>query len=315
MPKMNIINKKYWYFLFSALIILPGLWSLWRYGLKLSIDFTGGTLLELKISPFAKATGDKQNSNIKTSTQSLKLLLTENKFDISSVQFTTNDTYLIRTKPLNKDDVLRIEETLKKTYSEVKEERVETVGPTIGRELTEKALWAIGMASIAIVCYLAYAFRKVPAPLSGWKFGVCAVTALIHDVIVVTGIFSLLGHYLNVEVDSLFVTALLTIIGFSVHDTIVVFDRIRENMRKMSGKSFAVIVNDSILQTLRRSINTSLTVIFTLLALLFFGGESIRWFIAALLVGIISGTYSSIFNAVPLLVVWEEINEKRQKKH
>ncbi|MEK7160411.1 MAG: protein translocase subunit SecF, partial [Patescibacteria group bacterium] len=183
------------------------------------------------------------------------------------------------------------------------------------RELTEKALWAIGMASIAIVCYLAYAFRKVPAPLSGWKFGVCAVTALIHDVIVVTGIFSLLGHYLNVEVDSLFVTALLTIIGFSVHDTIVVFDRIRENMRKMSGKSFAVIVNDSILQTLRRSINTSLTVIFTLLALLFFGGESIRWFIAALLVGIISGTYSSIFNAVPLLVVWEEINEKRQKKH
>ncbi|MDP2860173.1 MAG: protein translocase subunit SecF, partial [bacterium] len=143
-------------------------------------------------------------------------------------------------------------------------------------------------------------------------FGVCAVIALVHDTLVVTGLFSIFGHFYNVEIDSLFVTALLTIIGFSVHDTIVVFDRIRENLKKMPGASFAFVVNESILQTLIRSLSTSLTVIFTLVALLLFGGETTRWFVVALLIGIISGTYSSIFNAAPLLVLWEEKTGKNR---
>jgi len=153
----------------------------------------------------------------------------------------------------------------------------------------------------------------VPKPASSLRFGVCAIIALIHDVLVVVGIFAILGHFFNVEVDSLFVTAVLTVIGFSVHDTIVVFDRIRENLKRMMGTSFPRIVNESILQTLDRSLNTSLTVILVLFTLLLFGGETIRWFVVALLVGIISGTYSSIFNASPLLVLWQELAEKRKK--
>jgi preprotein translocase subunit SecF len=161
--------------------------------------------------------------------------------------------------------------------------------------------------------YIAFAFREVPKPANSWRFGICAIIALLHDVLVVVGVFSILGHFFNVEVDSLFVTALLTVIGFSVHDTIVVFDRIRENLKKNLTHSFEETVNNSILQTLGRSLNTSLTVILVLLALLLFGGESTKWFIVALLVGVVSGTYSSIFNAAPLLVLWNELSQKRRK--
>ena len=157
-----------------------------------------------------------------------------------------------------------------------------------------------------IILYIAFSFRKVPKPASSWRFGVVAVVALLHDVILLVGVFSILGHFLNIEIDILFMTALLTVIGFSVHDTIVVFDRIRENLPKHLSKSFTSVADISIVQTLGRSLNTSLTVVFVLFALLLFGGESIRWFVVALLVGIISGTYSSIFNATALLVVWEE---------
>ena len=156
-----------------------------------------------------------------------------------------------------------------------------------------------------IVLYIAFSFRKVPKPTSSLRFGVAAVVALIHDVLLVIGVFAILGKFLGVEIDTMFVTALLTIIGFSVHDTIVVFDRIRENLLKNSGKKFIEVANLSVVQTLARSLNTSLTVIFVLFALLLFGGETIKWFIVALLVGIISGTYSSIFNATALLVFWE----------
>lgn len=176
----------------------------------------------------------------------------------------------------------------------------------IGRELSQKALIALLLASLAIVVYIAFSFRRIPKPASSWRFGIAAVVALIHDVLVVVGIFAILGRFLNVEVDTLFITALLTIIGFSVHDTIVVFDRIRENLLKNMGKRFIDVANLSVVQTLGRSLNTSLTVVFVLIALLLFGGETIRWFVVALLVGIISGTYSSIFNATALLVWWEE---------
>ena len=170
------------------------------------------------------------------------------------------------------------------------------------------------LASVLIIVYISLVFRKVPKPASSIRFGVSAIFALIHDVLVVVGVFSLLGHFLNVEIDSLFVTALLTVIGFSVHDTIVVFDRIRENLGKNVNESFSQVVNNSILQTIGRSLNTSITVLLVLFALLLFGGESIRWFVVALIIGIASGTYSSIFNASPILVVWHEWSLKRNKK-
>ncbi len=195
-------------------------------------------------------------------------------------------------------------------FKGAKQEQFESIGPTIGAETTINAIWAVVVASLFIVLYITWSFRKIPKPASSFRFGVCAVIALVHDVLVVIGIFAILGHFFGVEIDSLFVTALLTVIGFSVHDTIVVFDRIRENLKRVSGLSFDQVVNESILQTLDRSLNTSLTVVLVLFALLLFGGESIRWFVVALLVGVISGTYSSIFNASPLLVLWQELSEK-----
>lgn len=155
----------------------------------------------------------------------------------------------------------------------------------------------------------------MPKPTSSWRFGICAIIALVHDVIILLGLFSLLGHFYDVEVDSLFVTAVLTVMGFSVHDTIVVFDRIRENLLRTSGIPFAKVVNDSILQTLGRSLNTSLTSILVLITLLIFGGATTQWFIVALLIGIISGTYSSVFNAAQLLVLWDEWDNKRRRKN
>jgi len=184
----------------------------------------------------------------------------------------------------------------------------------MGQETTLNALKAVVIASILIILYITWSFRQVPKPTSSFRFGVCAIIALIHDVLVVIGVFAILGHFLNVEIDSLFVTAILTVIGFSVHDTIVVFDRIRENLRKMGGSDFPKTVNESIIQTIGRSLNTSLTVVLILIALLLFGGESIRWFVVALLIGVVSGTYSSIFNASPLLVLWQEIIDKKKIK-
>lgn len=298
---MDIIGKKRWYFLFSLLVIIPGVISLVLFGLRLSIDFVGGSLLEVK------------GEGLGVSSQELGDVVSQTGIEVSTVQQSGDKTYLIRMKPVDTDKNEEIKKILKEKYGEVEELRFETVGPTIGREITTKAIQALVLASILIVLYIAWSFRKVPKPASSWRFGVTAIVALLHDALVVVGIFSLLGHFLHVEIDSLFVTALLTVIGFSVHDTIVVFDRIRENLRKTGGSQpFAQVVNESIIQTLNRSLNTSLTVILVLFALLLFGGTTIRWFVVALLIGIISGTYSSIFNASPLLVVWHEWRQKRK---
>lgn len=287
------MNKKWWFFLFSLVIILPGLVSLALYGLKLGIDFTGGTLLEYK---FGKAV-DK-NAVVEQFNKS--------GVEVSSVVPSGATTYIIRTKPLEQKKITEVKNTLQKSFGIVEDVRTESVGPTIGAETTKNAFIAIVLASVMIVIYLALAFRKVPKPASSWRFGITAVAALLHDVLLVVGIFSIMGHVLGVEIDVLFVTALLTVIGFSVHDTIVVFDRIRENLPKYLSKNFQDIANVSIAQTLTRSLNTSMTVVFSLLALLLFGGETIHWFVVALLVGVISGTYSSIFNATALLTLWEE---------
>ncbi|MBI2314906.1 protein translocase subunit SecF [Candidatus Daviesbacteria bacterium] len=290
---MNLMKYKVWYFVFSLLIILPGLYFLVTSGLKLGIDFTGGALLEYK---FEKKINSPQ----------LKQQIESQGIIVGQITPSANNVYIIRTKPAEQNKVAVLKNFLTAKFDKVEERRIEFVGPIIGSELQQKAVTATVLASVMIVLYIAYSFRKIPKPASAWRFGISAVIALVHDILVVVGAFAVLGKFLGVEIDTLFVTALLTVIGFSVHDTIVVFDRIRENLGKNIGKKFIDVANLSVIQTLGRSLNTTLTVVFVLLALLLFGGETLKWFVVALLVGIISGTYSSIFNATALLVWWEE---------
>lgn len=304
----DIVGKKWWYFFFSSLVIIPGIASLFLFGLRPSIDFTGGTLWEFKIKSAAAG------AESKISKEYISEIAVRDGLGVSSIQVSGEKTYLLRLKTLSKEEREKLQKSLKEKVGETEELRYETVGSVISQELTRKSLWALGLALVMIIIYIAWAFRQVPKPVSSWRFGVCAVAALVHDVLVVAGIFSLLGHFYQVEVDTLFITALLTVIGFSVHDTIVVFDRIRENLKRMPNSSFTQVVNESILQTLIRSINTSLTVVLVLSALLLLGGITLRWFVVALLIGVISGTYSSIFNASPLLVVWHEWSQRRKSK-
>lgn len=297
---MDILGKKWLFFIFSGIIIIPGIISLLMWGVKPAIDFTGGTLLELKV----------KSGKVKVTNGKIREVVESRNIELASIQDSGENTYLLRMKPIDKDKNEQLQQRLAEEFGQIEELRYETVGPSIGKETAENAAKAVFIASLTIIVYIALVFRKIPHPYSSIKFGICAVAALIHDVLLVVGIFSLLGHYYGIEIDSLFITAILTIMGFSVHDSIVVFDRIRENLAKMSGKSFSGVVNESIIQTLSRSLATSLTVIFTLTSLLLFGGETIRWFIITLIIGIVSGTYSSIFNAAPLLVVWQERKKK-----
>lgn len=290
---MDLLKYKLIYFLLSLLLILPGVYFLVQDGLKLGIDFTGGVILEYQ---FKKP----------IPTEELKNNIISQGIGVGQITQSGDNTYSIQTKPIEQNQINQLKNNLAARYGPIEEKRVESVGPIIGQELTQKALLSVLIASFVIVIYIAYSFRKVPKTTSSWRFGTVAVVALLHDVLVVVGIFAILGKFFNVEIDTLFVTALLTIIGFSVHDTIVVFDRIRENLLKNIGRKFSEVANISIVQTLGRSLSTSLTVVFVLTALLLFGGETIHWFVVALLIGVISGTYSSIFNATALLAFWEE---------
>ena len=300
---MDIIGKKNWYFLISLIVIIPGIIALIFWGFNLSIDFTGGSRITLSF----KNSQDQNTINV------IKNSFTKDKIKVASIEKSTNLIF-VRTEQIDQKQNNKFISDLGTKIKDFKEEEFETIGPTIGAETTSNAVKAVIIASLLIVLYITWSFRQIPKPASSFRFGICAIIALIHDVLVVIGIFAILGHFFGVEVDSLFVTALLTVIGFSVHDTIVVFDRIRENLKRMGATSFSTVVNDSILQTLDRSLNTSLTVILVLLALLLFGGESIKWFVVALLVGVVSGTYSSIFNASPLLVLWQEMKNKNKKQ-
>ncbi len=293
---MNIISKKNWYFALSLIVIIPGVISLLLFGLRLSIDFSGGTRITFShVSKSNAVVNAFKASNI----------------EVASVGI-NGTTVTLRTKPLDSKQNSVVLAEIQKNDSSVKEDEFATVGPTIGSETTRNALLGVLIASLLIVGYITLSFRHVRKPANSLQFGITAIVALLHDALVLLGVFSILGHFYGVEVDSLFVTAVLTVIGFSVHDTIVVFDRVRENLQKMPFASFGEVVNASIIQTLGRSLNTSLTVILVLFALLLFGGDSTKWFVVALLIGIISGTYSSIFNAAPLLVLWNEWSQRRK---
>ncbi|HEV2339458.1 MAG TPA: protein translocase subunit SecF [Patescibacteria group bacterium] len=295
---MNIIKYRNIFFAISLLVIIPGIISLALFGLNLSVDFTGGSVISLA---YGKAPSISTIQHVFTEIHEPVYSLTQQGQQVT-----------IKTKPLTDAQHTTLLQIMYAQTGPFQENEFITVGPTIGSETTTNALLGVSLASVLIVLYIGLSFRKVPKPASSWRFGICAIIALLHDAFVLLGVFSLLGHFLGVQVDSLFITATLTVIGFSVHDTIVVFDRIRENLTKLGGSHFADTVNASISQTMTRSLNTSMTVILVLLALLLFGGESTTWFVAALLIGVISGTYSSIFNAAPLLVVWQEFPEKRK---
>ena len=284
---MNFIKHLYLYFIISAIVILPGLYSLIRFGLQPSIDFTGGSIIELRI---------KNNDNFLSGIDGIEL---------DSIQASDDNTYLLKLKPIDEAKKEEILNKLNKKYGEVEELRFETVGPVLGKELIRKTLIAVVLAAGFILAYVAYQFKDK-------KYGICAVLAMFHDSLVILGIFSLLGHFKGVEVDTLFVTALLTSLSFSVHDTVVVYDRIRETIKNHPKANFETVVNKALAETMSRSVNNSLTIIFMLTCLWLLGGQSIKWFVFALLIGTISGTYSSPFVAAPLLVVWERIKNRKK---
>ncbi|MCL5091150.1 MAG: protein translocase subunit SecF [Patescibacteria group bacterium] len=286
------------YFLLSALVIIPGVFSLLKWGLKPSIDFTGGALLELEFQK--PLTGEAINLIGQT--------FKENNLDYSSLQKSGENRIIIKSKPISSSEVDSIIGAMaKKMEEKPKELRFDTVGPVLGKELLQKTLMAILLASGFILLYV---WRQFKDPM----FGVSAILAMFHDSLVLLGVFSLLGHFAGVEVDTLYVTAVLTILSFSVHDTVVVYDRIRESQKNNPKVPFEDLVNKSVTETLSRSINNSMTIIFMLLALYLLGGTTTKWFVFALLIGTISGTYSSTFTAAPLLVVWHNLKVANKLK-
>jgi preprotein translocase subunit SecF len=297
---IDFVGKRYAYFLFSLLIIVPGLiaivvhWSQFNAPFALAIDFTGGTNWEIT------------DISRQPTTDEIRTIYEKYGIRDATPQPETlqgKAAVLIRSSEVRPEVKQQIAADLKKLLGNFTEVQFESAGPAIGAEVSQAAAIAVGAAALAILAFLTYAFRKAPHP---FRYGVCAIVAMLHDVLVVLGFAAIMGLVAGWQVDALFLTALLTVIGFSVHDTIVVFDRIRENLVRLRGMPFDNVVNHSIMQTLDRSINTQLVVLFTLTALALFGGITIRQFVLTMLVGILSGTYSSIFNAAQLLVVWED---------
>ncbi len=295
---MNIIKNRYFYFLISLLVIIPGIVFMIlnlvniKTPFPLGIDFTGGSLLEVQFTG-SRPSADKVISVFESIAPDTA----------PAVQPLGENAYSIRSKRIDDATKGEIVTALQdQTNTTITVLTFSSVSPSVGAEVTRAAGVAILMAALAMLAYISYAFRGVD---HAFRYGAAAVIAMLHDVFVVLGVEAILAYFLHWEADALFLTALLTVIGFSVHDSIVVFDRVRENAHIYRRISYETLVNHSIIQTLDRSINTQLTVLFTLFSLSLFGGDSIRHFVIILLVGIFSGTYSSIFNAAPILVVWE----------
>ncbi len=301
---LDFVGKRYWYFMLSLLVIVPGAISLVLFGLKPGIEFTSGTTMTLHFEqPVAEADLREEFTNL--------------GFGDAIIQHTSTGDYFVRTREMaveeksptgeviKQGDRQRLEAALKQRFNLPTDgiRDFYSVSPIVASEIAQNAGRAVFIAAIGILLYITFAFRKVAKP---FRYGACAVIALVHDVLVVLGIFSILGRFAGVEIDAMFIAGVLTVVGYSVHDTIVVFDRIRENSLRGRIKDYPTIVNTSIMETLARSLNTTLTTLFVIVALFLFGGVTIHYFILTLLIGMITGTYSSIFNAAQLLVVWEK---------
>lgn len=264
------------------------------FKLQIGIDYIGGSVLEFQSLDANKI-------------ETTKSILDDLNFKGYQIKEAGRDRVIVRLFELSKDDYNRLSSLLSEKLPDYAEIKYDNIGPTIGSSLRNRSIWAVVLASLGIIVYIAYAFRKVPKPFSSWKFGTCAVLALIHDLLITVGFVSILGHFFSwMEVDTLFITAMLTIMGFSVHDTIVVYDRLRENFIKNPHQKIEVVAQESINQTLIRSINTSLTTVLVLISILIFGSESIRHFVITMTFGFVIGTYSSIFIATPILIYWHK---------
>jgi len=293
---MNIIKNKKYFLGFSGIIIILSVVSMVIFGFKTGIDFEGGTLWQIK--------GDITASQLQA--------FFENNLNIKNITVypePSSQSFLIRSSDISEAKHQEYLTALKSNFKNITELRFESVGPTIGKELKTNAYKAIVLVLLGISIYVAYAFRKVSFPVKSWKYGVITLITLFHDVIIPAGMLAILGKKFGIEMDTNFIVALLVVMGFSVHDTIVVFDRIRENLTLSRGKvDFDEIVNKSINQTMARSINTSLTLVLVLVALFIFGPISLKYFILTILVGTVFGTYSSIFIASPLLTIWNKFS-------
>jgi preprotein translocase subunit SecF len=288
---MNILGKRYWYFALSLLIIIPGMILIATNGLPLSIDFTGGSILEVRFSGETPAPADIVDVYKSLGVEDVQ------------VQTTGTGTIQIRSSFLDEAASVEVQTALTEKFGDLTVEKFDSVGPSIGEQVTKRAALAVAMAALAVVIYITYTFRGLE---HAFRYGIIAIIAMVHDVAIVMSVTAIGGRFWGWQVDALFLTALLTVIGFSVQDKIVVFDRIRENSNVYRRLPFETLANHSIVQTLQRSINTQLmTVEFMLLALALFGGITLREFAVILLIGLFSGTYSSIFIAAPLLVVWQ----------
>jgi preprotein translocase subunit SecF len=294
---IRFVERKWLYFLISGLIILPGVVFLLLGGLKPGIEFRGGSLIDVRFD-VAPQVAEVREVMASLGREEAQILVAE------------GGRIEIRTFEMNAQQQAAADAALRQKYGDrIRDLRLDVVSPSFSAELIDNAARSIALASLLIVFLIAFAFRSF-----GWgsafRYGIAAIVALLHDAVLILGLFAMLGYFFGVEIDSLFVTAVLTIIGFSVHDTIVVFDRIRENLRLNPGEALNPVINFSIMQTMTRSIVTGLTVVFMLLALYLFGGFSMRNFALALLVGVISGTYSSIFNASQIVSLWQEVEDR-----
>lgn len=286
----DIAGKRFWFFLISGVVILIGIISLATFGLKAGIEFSSGSMMTLSFEQ------EVDHDELRQELASLG-------YTNAIVQRTGEGNFYIRTATLSGEEKTNLEDALIARFGNLEEAEFYSVSPMVAAETAWNAFWAVLAAAVGILLYITWAFRRMPSP---FRYGTCAIVALLHDVLVVLGVFSILGGILNWEINLMFITGVLAVIGYSVNDTVVIFDRIRENLTKGVSSNFEIVVNNSLVETLGRSLNTSLTTLIVVLALLLFVGASIQNFAVVLLIGIITGTYSSIFIASQLLVVWEK---------
>ncbi len=296
---MNIqfVKHSNWYFAFSAVLLLASVFCLFYFGLRPGIDFTGGSILEVSFQ-------ENRPDN-----QTVREALIDLDLGDFSVQPADETGLILRMKEISEEDHQQVLAELLE-FGSLQELRFESIGPVIGQELKEKTGLVVILSLLAILLYIAAAFKKLTFPAKSWQYGLVALFTLLHDTLIPLGIFSLLGKFYQVQITIPVVVAMLTVLGYSINNTVVVFDRIRENILKRAGKDYAETVNLAMNQTLARSINTSLTTLFVLLAIFFLGGETLKYFSLMLILGITAGTYSSFFLAGPLLVLWLRLTKR-----